>query len=246
MNETHEDSEHRRTSRRRNVTLIATAGSLLVIGGLLLALGMSQQQPAPPPAAAAADKGSPAATAQPPAQPGGKAEGNSGGKTATPSGEPPPHAGALPASRPVSITIPSLKVTSTLEELGLGRNRAMETPRDPAKAGWYRPGATPGAVGPAVIAGHVTWNGTPGVFFKLGRLDPGDRIDVGRADGRTAEFTVDRTAVYPKDKFPTVEVYRNLDHAGLRLITCGGDYSKADSHYADNVVVYATLTGSHT
>ncbi|NEE26831.1 class F sortase, partial [Streptomyces sp. SID7982] len=59
-------------------------------------------------------------------------------------------------------------------------------------------------------------------------------------------FTVDRTAVYPKDEFPTVEVYRNLDHAGLRLITCGGEYSASDSRYADNVVVYATLTDSRT
>lgn len=96
-----------------------------------------------------------------------------------------------------------------------------------------------------MIAGHVTWNGAPGVFFGLGKLGPGDRISVRRADGRTADFTVERTALYPKDRFPTVEVYRNLDHAGLRLITCGGDYSKEDSHYADNVVVYATLTGSH-
>lgn len=206
------------------------ATALLLTGGLLLALGTGRQQPAPP---SVADKGS---AAQPPARP--------GQPSATPSGE--PRTAALPASRPVGITIPSLKVTSALEELGLGKNRAMATPRDPAKAGWYRPGATPGAVGPAVIAGHVTWNGTPGVFFGLGRLGPGDRISVRRADGRTADLTVDRTAVHPKDRFPTVEVYRNLDHAGLRLITCGGEYSKSDSRYAANVVVYATLTGSHT
>lgn len=150
----------------------------------------------------------------------------------------------LPSSRPVSITIPSLEVTSDLEELGLGKNRAMETPKDPAKAGWYRPGATPGAIGPSVIAGHVTWDGSPAVFFELTELDAGDRIEVRRVDGRTAVFTVDRTATYPKDEFPTVEVYRNLDHAGLRLITCGGDYSEDDNRYADNVVVYASLAGS--
>jgi len=34
-----------------------------------------------------------------------------------------------------------------------------------------------------------------------------------------------------------------LGHAGLRLITCGGDCSEKDSRYADNVVVYAGLTG---
>lgn len=231
MNGTPGYGEHRRRSRRRDVTPIALVAALLLTGGLLLALGTSRQQPAPP----AADRGGPAGSARPPArQEAGTAAPSDGPSTAP-----------LPASRPVSITIPSLKVTSTLEELGLGKDRAMETPRDPDKAGWYRPGATPGAVGPAVIAGHVTWNGAPGVFFALGRLGPGDRISVRRADGRTAEFTVDRTARYAKDRFPTVEVYRNLDHAGLRLITCGGDYSKSDSRYADNVVVYAILTGSH-
>ncbi|WP_432148936.1 class F sortase [Streptomyces sp. bgisy029] len=217
--------ERRRTLRRRRAPLIA-AIALLLTGGLLLALGTSRQQPAPPPAA---DKGGPAAATP-----------------AAPRPEPPseaPRAEALPSSRPVSITIPSLKVTSDLEQLGLGKDRAMETPKDPAKAGWYRPGVTPGALGPSVIAGHVTWDGAPAVFFKLTELDPGDRIDVRRADGTTAVFTVERTAVYPKDEFPTVEVYRNLDHAGLRLITCGGDYSQSDSRYADNVVVYATLTG---
>ncbi|MER7037764.1 class F sortase [Streptomyces microflavus] len=206
---------------RRRVPLVAIA-ALLLTGGLLLALGTARQQPAPPPAA---DKGTrPTAPHSP-----------------TPSTE--PRTTALPPSRPVSITIPSIEVTSDLEQLGLGKNRAMETPKDPAKAGWYRPGATPGAIGPSVIAGHVTWDGSPAVFFELTELEPGDRIEVRRADGRTAEFTVDRTATYPKDDFPTVEVYRNLDHAGLRLITCGGSFSQKNSRYADNVVVYATLTG---
>lgn len=222
------------SGRGRTFVLTAAIAALLLTGGLLLALGTGRQQPAPP---AAADKGSsPAPAARTPPPDGGASATPGSGRGVT----------ALPASRPVRITIPALKVNSTLEDLGLGENRAMNTPRDPGKAGWYTPGPTPGATGPAVIAGHVTWNGAPGVFFKLADLDPGDRISVLRADGRTAEFVVDRTAVYSKDKFPTVEVYRNLDHAGLRLITCGGAYSKADSHYADNVVVYASLTGSHT
>ncbi|MEU1218753.1 class F sortase [Streptomyces microflavus] len=220
----HEDA-HRRSSRRRRVPLVAIA-ALLLTGGLLLALGTGRQQPAPP---RATDQGGPSVGA--PAAP----------RSQAPSAE--PQATALPPSRPVSITIPSIEVTSGLEQLGLGKNRAMETPKDPAKAGWYRPGATPGAIGPSVIAGHVTWDGVPAVFFELTELEPGDRIEVRRADGRTAVFTVDRTATYPKDDFPTVEVYRNLDHAGLRLITCGGDYSEDDSRYADNVVVYASLTG---
>ncbi|WP_432102699.1 class F sortase [Streptomyces sp. bgisy091] len=230
------DRTREHTPRRRRA-ILAAAGALLLLGGLLLALGAVRQYPAPPPVA---EKGRP------------EAEAPARGKE--PSGSPSPgeqvgeapHIATLPASRPVSVTIPALKVNSPLEGLGLGKDRAMDTPRNPDHAGWFRPGPTPGSVGPAVIAGHVTWNGAPAVFFELTELAPGDRIAVRRADGTTADFTVDRTAVYPKDAFPTVEVYRNLDHAGLRLITCGGDYSKEDSRYADNVVVYATLTGTRS
>lgn len=227
------DGTGRRTGgrSRRRTALIVAIPALLVVGGLLLFLGMDEQHPAPP---RAVDKGGPPVTDSAPR--------STGSATPEPDKK---QAAALPASDPVRVQIPSLKVDSGLERLGLDKNRAMETPKDPDKAGWYHPGPAPGANGPSVIAGHVTWNGAPTVFFDLARIDPGDKVEVAREDGTTAEFTVDRVRTYPKDKFPTVEVYRNLDHAGLRLITCGGDYSKDDSRYADNVVVYATLTGSH-
>lgn len=147
-------------------------------------------------------------------------------------------------SVPRRISIPSLNVASSLEELGQQKGGAMETPRDPAKAGWYEPGPTPGARGPAVIAGHVSWNGEPSVFHRLSSLTAGDKIEVDREDGKTARFTVDRVAQYPKNRFPTVEVYKNIDHAGLRLITCGGEFDKSERYYSDNMVVFASLTGS--
>ncbi len=153
-------------------------------------------------------------------------------------------AASMPKSAPARLSIPSLQVSSTLETLGQKKGGAMETPRDPDKAGWYQPGPTPGSQGPAVIAGHVSWNGKPSVFEKISTMKAGDTIEVARQDGKTAKFTVDRVAQYPKNKFPTVEVYKNLDHAGLRLITCGGQYDEGQHYYPDNVVVFASLTGS--
>ena len=44
--------------------------------------------------------------------------------------------------------------------------------------------------------------------------------------------------------FPTERVYGDIDHAGLRLITCGGEFDRAVRSYRDNVVVYASLVGS--
>jgi hypothetical protein len=46
---------------------------------------------------------------------------------------------------------------------------------------------------------------------------------------------------FPKDAFATSKVYSNIDHAGLRLITCGGSFDPHTHSYEDNVVVFAEL-----
>ncbi|MFI6346340.1 class F sortase [Streptomyces sp. NPDC050560] len=194
------------------------------------------QKPAPPADAGGrqARHAEPTPTASgAPSSSGSTGDGGGTARTAAP---------ALPASRPQRVSIPALHVSAPLEALDTDGHDAMTTPRTPSDAGWYRPGPTPGETGPAVIAGHVTWNGAPAVFFDLAKLVRGDTVSVQRRDGRTARFTVDRVATYEKQTFPTVEVYRNLDYPGLRLITCGGRYSAADHRYASNVVVYATLS----
>lgn len=150
---------------------------------------------------------------------------------------------ALDRSVPQRIAIPSLGVSSTLEPLRQGGDGAMTTPKDPDLAGWYEPGPTPGSRGPAVIAGHVTWNGADAVFKKLKAMKAGDAIEVTREDGKTATFTVDRVEEYPKKEFPTLDVYKNIDHAGLRLITCGGDFDADRHYYPNNVTVFASMTG---
>ena len=108
---------------------------------------------------------------------------------------------------------------------------------------WYDGSPTPGETGPSVIEGHVTWGGRPSVFFDLGALAPGDRVSVLRADGSIAEFEVYDAARYPKDSFPTLEVYGRTEGPELRLITCGGDLD-ADGHHLDNTVVFARLVPS--
>jgi hypothetical protein len=151
----------------------------------------------------------------------------------------------LPSAVPVSIDIPRLHVFSRLEDLGVDDNGVMEVPAEPANAGWYELGPSPGALGPAVVAGHVTWNQAPAVFFRLAELRPGDVVQVTRTDDVVAVFEVTRVARYPKTAFPTDVVFGAIDHAGLRLITCGGDYEQAAHRYSDNVVAFARLTGWH-
>ncbi|MFJ8569088.1 class F sortase [Streptomyces sp. NPDC093514] len=229
-------SPRRRRSRRRTAAPLAAAAAL---AGLLLA-GCSGQNAAQPPAPAGQNQpaGAPAAgaapTAKAPADASQKGTGADAGKAAP----------ALARSEPQKITIPSLNLSSSLETLGQNADGTMQTPKDPALAGWYEPGPTPGSQGPAVIAGHVTWNGAAAVFEKLKTMKGGDTIKVTRRDGKTVTFTVDRVSEYPKAEFPTLEVYKNLDHAGLRLVTCGGSFDPAKHYYDSNVVVFARMTGA--
>jgi hypothetical protein len=61
------------------------------------------------------------------------------------------------------------------------------------------------------------------------------------AQHRGRAFRVTRVAQFPKDAFPTRLVYGNIDHAGLRLITCGGLFNSQSGHYEDNIVAFADL-----
>jgi sortase (surface protein transpeptidase) len=155
--------------------------------------------------------------------------------------------GAAAVAEPVSVSIPAIGVTSDLMRLGLNDDGTVQVPplEREDRAGWYERGPAPGAIGPAVLLGHVdSAEFGPGVFFELGALEPGDAVEVARADGTVAQFTVDRVETHPKDDFPTVDVYGNTDDAQLRLITCGGDFDSAARSYEDNVIVWATLSGT--
>jgi LPXTG-site transpeptidase (sortase) family protein len=143
-------------------------------------------------------------------------------------------------SRPVSLTIPLIGVKTTLIRLGLTADGSLQVPSSTAVAGWYTGGPRPGAVGSAIIAGHIDSVAGPGVFFRLSELRAGDKVYVRRADGTTVEFRVTSVRSYLKDYFPTTTVYGATPDPELRLITCGGSFDYATRHYLSNTVVYAT------
>ena len=146
-----------------------------------------------------------------------------------------------PAVAPARVRIPAVGIDSTLDRLGTDAAGALVPPADFAHAGWFTGSPAPGAVGPAVLAGHVdSWRG-PAVFFRLAQLHDGDDVLVTRADGTTLRFTVTRVMRYPKSAFPTAEVYGPTGNPQLRLITCGGSFDRSRRSYVDDVVVFARL-----
>ena len=84
----------------------------------------------------------------------------------------------------------------------------------------------------------------PAVFYRLGALHPGDRINVRLADGITAVFRVTGVREYTKAEFPTAMIYGPTNYASLRLVTCGGTFDFATGHYLGSVVVFASLVST--
>jgi sortase (surface protein transpeptidase) len=137
------------------------------------------------------------------------------------------------------VAIPAIGVDSPLIDLGLQADGSLQVPATGFPAGWFTGGPVPGEPGPAVLAGHVDWGGSPGVFYRLRDVVAGDLITVTRKDASTVAFRVSRVAKFAKNAFPTKAVYGDLDHAGLRVITCGGAFDHRARSYVDNIVVFA-------
>ncbi|MFF5139715.1 class F sortase [Streptomyces sp. NPDC013157] len=172
-----------------------------------------------------------------------------------PASSPPPSTGtattgsaahtALGRSTPVRLRIPAIGVDTPLLRLGLAADGTVQVPPVTAhdRAGWYRYSPTPGQTGPSVILGHVTVGAYgDGVFRRLAELRRGEQAVARLENGRSAVFTVDKVRTVAKAAFPTQEVYGDVARPELRLITCGGP--RGGDGYLDNVIVFATLTGT--
>ncbi|QIQ05997.1 class F sortase [Streptomyces liangshanensis] len=149
----------------------------------------------------------------------------------------------LPPSPPLRLAVPALTIEAPVTQVGLDPAGHLGTPplEQPRVVGWYRGGPTPGEAGTALVVGHRDTRTGPAIFLNLNVLRPGDKVNIARADGRTAVFGVDAVKTYRKDKFPDREVYGRTGRPELRLLTCGGSFEKKTG-YAANIVVFAHLT----
>ncbi len=146
-------------------------------------------------------------------------------------------------SLPVTVGIPSTGEGSSLLTLGTAADQSIVVPNDEQadRAGWYDGSPTPGTKGPATIVGHSTSSRGAAVFFKLAQVKNGATVNVTTRSGRVLKFTVYRVASYPKNAFPTSEVYGNTDGPELRVVTCGGTFDKGTGHFENNTVLYARV-----
>ncbi|GAA4564271.1 class F sortase [Micromonospora coerulea] len=166
-----------------------------------------------------------------------------GARPAASDGQP---AGRLPASRPVRLSVPAIKVSAPVTPVGQAKDGSIDVPplTKHHQTGWYDRGPTPGEPGRAIIVGHVDTKRGPAVFYDLGKLKPGDRIEVTRSDRSVVTFKVDTVEHFDKADLPADRVYGDDGPPGLRLITCGGEWLGGRTGYADNVIAFASLVDS--
>ncbi len=168
-----------------------------------------------------------------------------------------------PVAVPLQLQMPSISVNAPVTGVGITANDVMDAPMGPAKdpvwqqAFWYRGSAVPGTPSTALIAGHISGLGSPGVFAHIDRLTPGDPIVVhDTRNGLDVRFSVTGSRSYPLDQTADPAVLNQIYGAGpvagttpqpsadglshLTLITCAGTFQKKDGTHDRRFVVFAT------
>lgn len=144
---------------------------------------------------------------------------------------------------PMRLQIPAIGVSAPIELLGLTSTGAMEAPEGWWDAGWYRYGPLPGQTGNSVIAGHLDSTTGPALFWRLGALGSGDKVDVTLSNGQTEDFVVQRQVSYSDSNAPLKEIFGPATTADLNLITCGGIWNPFQHNYSNRTVIYARKAG---
>lgn len=166
----------------------------------------------------------------------------------TPSADAKVSAAAMTApSKPVRLIIPSIGVNAHIQDVGLDWHGTgdMGIPTNFTDVAWYEGGPLPGTPGSAVIDGHYDGKDVKeAVFYNLGKLKPGELVEVKDANGTVWRFKVVRTTLYDYDA-PTTSIFTNTDDKPhLNLITCGGTWNKGKELYNKRVVVFTDLAAT--
>ena len=136
---------------------------------------------------------------------------------------------------PVEIAIPSLDVSAPIQPVGLDSAGRMATIPNAKVVAWYSYGATPGAPGNAILAGHRDWNGTLGTFWQLGSLKPKDKVEIRFSNGTQRVFQVVSDHTYLASQVPS-QVMSRTGVTRTTLITCAGDFVRSKGGYQSRAV----------
>lgn len=134
---------------------------------------------------------------------------------------PPP---ALTGPGVAALHLPSLGVEAPVIPLGLDSAGRLDVPHDAETVGW-NPAftGTPGIGSASFLAAHYEYSGTPGVFYRLSELRPGDEVVVKRSDGAEVRYRVRSAVDYALESIDMGAILKGLEgRESLSLMTCSG------------------------
>jgi len=148
---------------------------------------------------------------------------------------------AVERPAPARFSADSINVELPVVATGVATDVRMQLPETNEEVAWYAFGARPGdPVGTTVMAAHVDTRAEGlGPFSRLRRLDRGDDIQVTDAAGRAHRYRVTTVDDVKKSKISLDQLFRRDGSPQLKVLTCGGPYSR-ETGYRDNIVVTAT------
>lgn len=147
---------------------------------------------------------------------------------------------ADPFGTPIRLEIPSIKVSASIESIGVTPNGEMGVPQNPLNVGWFQVGNLTSSTGNAVISGHLNQpNGDDGVFANLHRLKPGDDVFIDDNRGGLTIFVVREIRIY--NSVYADEVFASNEGVHLNLVTCDGAWDKNKKSYSKRLVVFTDL-----
>jgi sortase (surface protein transpeptidase) len=144
---------------------------------------------------------------------------------------------------PIRIRVPVLSLSAPILAVQKRDAITMDVPSDIRTVGWYSPGVSPGAAsGSAVLVGHRDGSGgSLGIFWSLGSLKKGDRIEVVTRDGSSLFYSVIAGELLNHRELQQAgpDLFAKSGNPRLTLITCGGSYERDSGGYQANIVVTA-------
>ncbi len=156
-----------------------------------------------------------------------------------PVGQQPPDS-VVSTAVPMSIMVEAAGIDAEVEALDIVDGK-MEDPTGPWVVSWYRQSAALGEIGNVMLAGHVDyWGVGPSVFYNVGDLAEGDRIDLTGVDGAVFSYDVVWNETFTLDELVSgtmAEIVASSEDQIVTLITCGGEFDYVNGEYLSRTVI---------
>lgn len=146
--------------------------------------------------------------------------------------------------KPVLLSVDKIGLSDVqIYEIALDNQNRLGVPEDFDSVGWFKDGLKPGESGNAVIDGHYDKrDGSPAVFFNLGKLSSGDILNITDERGSQLNFEVyEVSLVDVRDPVSAEKAYGETDTPVVTLITCGGVWNAKEHNYNKRLLIKAKL-----